>query len=90
MEHVAACVVDVCNVAVLVVLGAEKWRCCDGGVGGELQCSELVYCEICRFSVLLLSSKPKAKQTSRDEIGPQYVSSKQLCCGLYISVVIML
>jgi hypothetical protein len=75
---------------VFMVLGADKWRCGGGDVNGELECSELLYCKICRFTVLLLSSKPKAKQPSRVEIGPQYVSSKQLCCGLYISVVDLL
>jgi hypothetical protein len=68
IEYGASFLVDVCNV-VLMVLGANKWRRSGGDVlygpvGGELVCSELVYCEICRFAVMLLSSKPNAKQVS--------------------------
>jgi hypothetical protein len=59
MEHGPSCGVDVCNVAVLMVLSADKWRC-----GGEVVCSELVYCKLCWFAAVLLSSKPKAKQIS--------------------------
>jgi hypothetical protein len=82
MKHSASFVVDVYNVAGFMVLGADKWRC-----GGELMCSELMYCKICRFAAMLLSSNQKQNQSCSAEMGPQYGSNKQLCCGLYIGVV---